>query len=120
MGLVGGGALRCGGFPIEIRGNVRKSKGESAQMCGGSFGKKRVKFGENGHEGAGEWRGLCMGCRANVGEQGAVASQEQVRSRGNVRGSVDKRASFHRERRAKWDRCGLVGWMDASGAVVGE
>ena len=29
----------------------------------------------------------------------------------NVRGSVDKRASFHRERRAKWDRCGLVGWM---------
>ena len=59
-GLVGEGALRWGGFPIEVCGNVRKSNGESAQMWGASFGKKRVKLGENGHEGALQWEGLCV------------------------------------------------------------
>ena len=48
--VVGEGALRWGGFPIEIWGNVRKSNGESAQM----------------------WGGLCVGCRVKVQASGSV------------------------------------------------
>ena len=49
-GNKGEGAQRCGGFPIEIWGNVRKSNGESAQM----------------------WGGLCVGCRVKVQASGSM------------------------------------------------
>ena len=48
-------------------------------------------------------------CEGGYG--GRVLSQEWGRVGENVCGTVDKRANFHRERRAKWNRCGLVGWM---------
>ena len=75
--VVGEGALRWGGFPIEIRGKVRKSNGESAQMWGGSFGKKRVKSGENRHEGALQWEGLCVEIRAKVRRCGVAPAVER-------------------------------------------